>query len=163
MISEAIFSNDKRYRYQLKRLWDITLPSILFIGLNPSPANAKKNDPTLRRLIGFTKAWGYGGFILCNLYAFCTPSPAELFRQIDPIGKGNDRWIKKSANDVDRVVLMYGNHGLKNNRAQKVIQQFINPYCIAISKRNMPKHPLYLSYTKKPLVYRENYGCAKAK
>lgn len=157
MISEAVFSSDKRYRYQLKRLWDKNLPCLLFIGLNPSTANAKENDPTIRRLIGFTKAWGYGGFLLCNLYAFCTPSPATLFKQIDPIGVDNDLWIKNSAKRVERVVLMYGNHGIKNDRAKKVIQQFITPYCIAISKQNMPKHPLYLPYTKTPLLYPTDY------
>ena len=154
MIAEAVFSNDKRYRYQLKRIWNIHLPLILFIGLNPSTANSKEDDRTTTRLIGFAKRWGYGGFTLCNLYAYCTPSPKKLFTVPNPIGIENDHWIKKSIKGSDRMVLIYGNHGQKNNRGQTVLKLINAPYCIAISKLKMPKHPLYLNYTKAPIPFR---------
>lgn len=154
MISEAVFSNDKRYRYQLKRIWNVDLPQVLFIGLNPSTGDNQKNDPTIKRLMGFTKRWGYGGFTLCNLYAYCTPSPKKLFTKSYPIGSKNDQWIQKSLSGMDRIVLIYGNHGKKHNRDKAVLSLLDAPYCIAISKLRMPKHPLYLKYTSAPIRFR---------
>lgn len=155
MIFEAVFSKDKRYRYQLKRIWDIHLPLILFVGLNPSTGNSEQDDPTTTRLIGFAKRWGYGGFTLCNLYAYCTPSPKKLFAVQNPIGTENDQWIKKSLEGMDRTVLIYGNRGQKNNRDKAVLNLFNEPYCIAISKLKMPKHPLYLNYTPVPIPFND--------
>ena len=68
--SDAIFSPDRIHRYGLWRIWDDALPKVLFIGLNPSTADELKNDPTIRRCIGYAKDWGYGGYIMGNIYCF---------------------------------------------------------------------------------------------
>ena len=33
----------------------------MFVGLNPSTADESTDDPTIRRCIGFSKAWGVHG------------------------------------------------------------------------------------------------------
>ena len=153
MTSSAIFSEDRKYRYQLRRSWNSELANLLFIGLNPSTADEHHDDPTLRRLIGFAKGWGYGSLTLCNLYAYCTPSPKKLFEIKDPIGLKNDQWIIKSSTLAEQVVLVYGNHGKTGFRDKEVLKLVSKPYCVAISKLSMPKHPLYLKYTKAPIPY----------
>ena len=70
MKSHATFSSCKKYRYSLFRIWDEDKPLVLFIGLNPSTADEKEDDPTIRRCINFAKQWGYGGLIMGNLFAF---------------------------------------------------------------------------------------------
>ena len=62
MIGHAIFSKDGLCRYSLYRIWEKRLPKVLFIMLNPSLASANKNDPTIKKLITFSKSWGFGGF-----------------------------------------------------------------------------------------------------
>jgi hypothetical protein len=57
------------YRWWLERLWDPCRPRILFIGLNPSRADARSNDPTLRRVMRFARSWGYGAVDVLNLFA----------------------------------------------------------------------------------------------
>ena len=57
----AQLSQCRRFRYRLWRVWDGALPSVLFIMLNPSIADECDDDPTIRRCIGFAKAWGFGG------------------------------------------------------------------------------------------------------
>ena len=74
-ISGALFSDDSRkYRYALWRIWDSSLDTLLFIGLNPSTAAHVQDDPTIRRLVGFAKAWGFGGLYAGNLSALSLPT-----------------------------------------------------------------------------------------
>ena len=58
--SNATFDKDRVYRFALWRFWDDGLPKIMFVGLNPSTADENKNDPTVRRCIGFAERWGFG-------------------------------------------------------------------------------------------------------
>ncbi len=153
MISKAIFSKDKKYRYVLERNWDNTKSSVLFIGLNPSTADEFENDPTIRRLIGFAERWGYGGLYVCNLFGFRTPYPKELFKVKKPVGPRNDYYIKKIQKKAAKTILIYGNHGEKLNRHLDIQKLVKDPYCVQISKRKMPMHPLYLKYTERPIKY----------
>lgn len=58
---DAIFSVCGKYRYAISRTWDAAKPYALFIGLNPSYADAELDDPTLKRCISFAQSWGFGG------------------------------------------------------------------------------------------------------
>ena len=72
----AEISNDGQYRYLLGRRWDATLPECTFVMLNPSTADAKQDDPTIRRCINFAKSYGCGSLLVGNLYAFRDPFSA---------------------------------------------------------------------------------------
>ena len=61
MQRSAIMSDCGAYRYELRRIWDSSLPILLWVGLNPSTADHINDDPTNRRIAGFSKNWGYGG------------------------------------------------------------------------------------------------------
>ena len=80
MIGTAEFSPCGRFRYTLTRTWDTTLPSVAFIMLNPSVANAEDDDPTIRRCIGFAKSWGKGKLLILNLYAYRATIPADMWK-----------------------------------------------------------------------------------
>ena len=58
--SSATISKDGLYRYSLERVWDPSKPTALFICLNPSTADAEIDDPTVRKMVGFAKRFGYG-------------------------------------------------------------------------------------------------------
>jgi len=45
MTGGAAFSRDRRYRYRLWRRWDRSRPAIAFCMLNPSTADARRDDP----------------------------------------------------------------------------------------------------------------------
>ena len=156
MISKASLSRDQKYRYSLSRIWEEHKECVLFIGLNPSMADAKSDDPTIRRLIGFAQRWGFGGMHVCNLYAYRTPDPKELFKVAYPIGKYNYRYIKKMRKEARITVLIYGNDGRRFDRHEKILKQIDKPYCIKVSKGGMPMHPLYLKYTEQPLPYQQS-------
>ena len=77
-LSEAVISQDERHRYSLTRRWGDGPRVCCWIMLNPSTADATTDDPTIRRCIGFTHAWGYDALTVVNLYAWRATDPADL-------------------------------------------------------------------------------------
>ncbi len=149
MNTGAILSEDKKYRYQLWRIWDDKLPKIAIVGLNPSTADDTINDPSIIRCIGFTKSWGYGGFYMVNLFAYRATNPNELNEQIDPVGVDNDKHLIDIYSRVEKVICAWGNRGTLKDRNKEVLTFIDTPYCIKKNSNGEPAHPLYL---KKSLV-----------
>jgi hypothetical protein len=81
-ISSATFDDTRKYRYTLLRYWgpSTDMPLVLFIGLNPSTADEKVLDPTVRKCCIWAKEWGYGGMIMMNVYAFRSTDPRGYFK-----------------------------------------------------------------------------------
>jgi hypothetical protein len=146
----AILSEDNLYRYQLSRIWDESKSPILFIMLNPSTADADADDPTIRRVIQFARSWGHGGVYVANLYAFRSTDPKALKTVDDPIGKENVSHIKHLIGIVDKVVYAWGNNQKEPSWLSDMVQI---PYCIDLSKKGIPKHPLYLKGELFPKIY----------
>ena len=153
----AVIDKTGFYRYSLWREWDIDKSKIVFIMLNPSKADASMDDPTLRRCISFAKSWDYGSLIVVNLFAFRTASPLELKKVDDPVGKQNDRYLKKAIKSADQVVVAWGNNGKLMQRDRLVLELLskhnIQPHCLGITKSGYPRHPLYVMCSKEPVIY----------
>jgi hypothetical protein len=144
----ATFSACGKYRFRLWRIWDKTAPLIMFVGLNPSTANAEKNDPTIRRVEGFAKQWGYGGFFMMNLFPFVTAYP-EMLEKNEASIKVNDLHLQSVARICDKIICAWGNFKTIGNRADDVIHdlRFYKLYCLGKNSNGSPKHPLYLAKT----------------
>ena len=150
MKKDAVLSEDRVYRYMLSRVWDETKATVLFIGLNPSTADEVQDDPTVKRCINFAKSWGYGGVVMANLFAYRTSRPIELKSAKDPIGKDNDKWLKKLAKESDIVICAWGNHGHFQNRGNTVKAMLDKLYYLSLNQSGEPAHPLYLKSTLYP-------------
>jgi len=143
---KAVISEDGLYRYFLSRRWHDSGKCIAFIGLNPSTADAIKDDPTIRRCIGFAKAWGGNTLLMVNLFGLRSTSPLALRSTADPIGPENDAWLDKVVSSADVVVAAWGNHGCLLGRSDDVRRRFGGRLqVLAMTKAGMPKHPLYIS------------------
>lgn len=140
----ADISTDGLYRYSLWRVWDKSKPSVLFICLNPSTADATDDDPTIRRCIGFAKSWGFGSLYMGNLFAFRATNPNELFEARDPVGANNDKWLLELSLKCQKVVFAWGANGNLLGRNKTVALTFPEAYCIKRTKEGHPSHPLYL-------------------
>ena len=116
---EAELSEDRLYRYRLTRIWGDG-PRATFVMLNPSTADEHVDDPTLRRCMGFARAWGLGGLNVVNLSAFRATIPAELWRAVDPIGPDNDDYLRAAGASGEPLIAAWGNNA-KLHRVQEVL------------------------------------------
>lgn len=143
----AVISDCGNYRYSLSRVWDVQLPMLLFIMLNPSTADDKEDDRTISRCIDFAKSWGYGGFYVGNLFAYRTKEPKILKGYFkaggDIIGPENMQHIKAMSIECRAVVFAWGTSGSLNNQDTKIVSMFPNAMCIKRTKKGFPIHPLY--------------------
>lgn len=140
----ANFSSCRKYRYSLSRIWDKQKKFVLFIGLNPSTADEGMDDPTIRRCSGYAQNWGYGGFMMVNLFAYRTTLPSNLKKVKHPIGKDNDKYIVKLSKKADITVAAWGNNGNLYSRDKEVLSLVPNLKCLKVNKSGQPAHPLYL-------------------
>jgi hypothetical protein len=134
----------KQYRYALWRIWDRELPAVMFVGLNPSTADARRDDPTLVRCMGFARDWGYGGVYTANLFAYRATEPRDMKQAESPIGPDNDRVILELAGKADKVIATWGNDGAWMNRAAEVRALLPELHYLKMNRSGQPAHPLYL-------------------
>jgi hypothetical protein len=112
MRRNAMLSDDGKYRFALTREWDADKPTLVFVMLNPSTADAYTDDATIRTCIALAKRWGYGGLCVVNLYALRATDPAALLAAADPVGKNNDIAISAAASGRD-VIVAWGAHAAR--------------------------------------------------
>src|SRR5437870_2653329 len=110
MKGTARFSADRRYRYVLTRSWGGGR-RITWVMLNPSTASAGINDATIRKVIGFTRQWGYPGFTVVNLFGYRSPDRRVLKKVADPVGPNNDQWVRWAVDQAPLVVAAWGGGG----------------------------------------------------
>lgn len=149
ILNGAIISPCGKYRFRLWRIWDPSKPLVFWVLHNPSTADAKADDPTVRRCIAFAKAWGYGGIYIGNIYPFRSTDPKAL------LAVSREERLNEAENCLhmremyDRCQLRILAHGLTIDKP--------NPYlisgdfhCLSITKGGYPGHPLYLRSDLQP-------------
>ena len=149
----AVLSEDRRYRYRLRREAGGLLGEgvALFIMLNPSTADEAADDPTIRRCCGFVRRWGYGALEVVNLFALRATDPAALYADADPVGPENDSHISAAAADAKIIVAAWGVHGTLYGRGPAVRDllqgQGRRLTALGVTKDGQPRHPLYMPLT----------------
>lgn len=146
----AKISDDGLFRYALLRRWSRDESAFAtFIMLNPSTADADIDDPTIRRCIGFAKAWGMGALHVVNLYALRSTDPKGLWRVDDPVGPENDRYLTRHALAACTgglpLVAAWGANA-KPERVEHVasLPGMVALQALGTTKDGAPRHPLYL-------------------
>ena len=155
----AVLDDERIYRYSLWRRWHADCyPSEMcaFVGLNPSTADETEDDPTIRRCIGFAKAWGFGGLVMLNIFALRSTDPKGLRAVSDPVGPLNDEALNRVSGVVGRTVCCWGTHGKLRDRGSLVRWHLKHAakrslFHLGLSKGGFPKHPLYLKANTEPV------------
>ncbi len=160
LTSAAEFSPCERYRYTLRRCFDgdVLEPPVrplVFVMLNPSIADAMKDDPTVAKCRKWAIAWGYSDLMVANLFALRSTDPEALAREVDPVGKENNGVLASIPADAD-VVVAWGNHKAAQSRWRDVVK-LLGPrelLCLHRNQDGSPGHPLYLKNDTKPVTWR---------
>lgn len=156
MEAGADFSPCRTWRYKLWRQWDKE-PPVMFLMLNPSTADETKNDPTVERCQRYAEAWGHGGLIVTNLFAYRSTDPAKLKRCDDPIGPDNDTYLLRCAGEASRIVCAWGIHGSLMGRDVEVTRLLRNfgheLHYLKLTAGGAPGHPLYLRKDLEPVKW----------
>lgn len=161
--SSARFSEDRRYRYELRRTWSPALRPLIVIACNPSIATDTRDDPTCRRLYAFADRWGLGGVYLLNAFALCSTDPKALKAAVklgvDPVGPDNDATIRSvlERHREDKLLLAWGGNAKLNDRGRDVGAMALSihgrPECFGLTEDGHPVHPLYQPDVSIPHLY----------
>lgn len=129
----------------------------LFVMLNPSTADGEKDDATIRRCVGFAKAWRYDRMEVVNLYAFRATKPRDMWAAGEARhAPRNQSVIRSSARDAGIIIAAWGTHGAEGDQGE-IVRGWLHGYDIhhlGLSKDGHPKHPLYLPADAKPELLR---------
>lgn len=166
----AVLSPCGGYRYALRRSWGPG-PTVLFVMLNPSTADATDDDPTVRRCMGFARALGMDGASVVNLFAFRATNPDLLWTHPrgrvvgpdDPICE-TDRHICQEAQSASMVVCAWGAlscpaghrafvHGRARWVSRMLVGQGVALHALWTTAEGWPAHPLYLSGELRPVPW----------
>jgi hypothetical protein len=153
--NDAVISDCGKYRYLLRRTWDHSKPRALLIMLNPSTADAKLDDPTIRSCVRLISGLHYGSMEVVNIFGWRATYPDELPKQADPIGPMNERIVDAAIRRCDVVICAWGANAMAARKSQYLCAriQSVKPgiYCFGTTKSGAPKHPLYVK-SGTPLV-----------
>ena len=144
------------FRLRLWRRWSAD-GWLVFVMLNPSSADARRDDATLRACISFAKAAGCGGLEVVNLFSLRATDPRALKHAADPVGPGNDDAIVATAARPSTVVCGWGRGGALLGRGALVSgrlrQMGIRLHHLGLTKDGAPRHPLYVARSVAPKVW----------
>ena len=159
--SEAHFSSCEKFRYWLRRDWDLTKAPISFLMLNPSTADEMVNDPTIERCQRRAITMGFGSMIIVNLFPFRMTNSKLLNTVENLLGDAAqaDDTILRAAKLSEITVCGWGKHALAAPRAQYIMALLKQAdlqnkvMCLQLNADNSPQHPLYIGYTKQPVPF----------
>lgn len=162
VVSTATYGGpDKCYRYTLKRVWDTSLPSVMWLMMNPSVATECGDDRTVAKCQRYARAWGYGSILVGNTFAYRCTDQERLTEVPDPVGPDNDAALLAMAQEADRVIAAYGTPRIKmllprGPQAVQMLQRHNIPvYAMKVGVNGRPCHPLYLPGSLQPTLLPE--------
>ena len=127
MNRSAVIDSTGAYRYLLSRTWDLELGQqprrICWVMLNPYSASATKDDPTIRKCLGFSRQMFANGFDVVNLFAYRATNPLALLGPLtrdEAVGPKNDGYILEAAQCADRIIVAWGGRGGLHGRDEEV-------------------------------------------
>lgn len=155
--SAYIYGDGDIYRGELVREWNPALPELTICGLNPSTADAERDDQTIKKEIGFATRWGFGSIRKYNAYDYRATKPSAMWRAqrdgIDIIGSANAALLTAALLRVltrggTFMVAWGGNIDLERQRdlGRRIAASGVTPMCWGMNGDGTPTHPVMLPY-----------------
>lgn len=146
MMTSAIFSPCRPWRYHLRREWLIGEGQLTACMLNPSRADERRGDPATTFMVRLAQRLGHRFYEAVNLFALVGTDPGCLYHHPDPIGPDNDAAILEAvgrAQGAGRVLIAWGNHGAHLDRAARVLELLtgVPLVCFGKTSPGAPRFP----------------------
>jgi hypothetical protein len=144
---EYAYSADMVYRYGFGRWWgpvDMSRTAV-WVLLNPATGDTElRRRPTLDRCVSWTRASGFSGLVIVNLFAYRHTDPRTLRVVDDPTGPHNDDVLRAVTKAGARTIVAWGAHGRLRGRSTQVAPVLDSPMCLGTTRKGEPRHPLYV-------------------
>lgn len=148
----ALFDETRKFRYVLRRSFvGSTAPHRLCVWMNPSDADDKKDDASIRVGMSFARRWGDGGIVVINVMDLVLTDSRKLpGDQLDAIGIMHWDYVTQACAGNygkihNEVMCGWGDAG-EGPVAAQMLQRLrffgLVPCAIATTKRGNPCHPL---------------------
>lgn len=151
---DALLSDCGTYRYRLRRAQrpPHTLSDddwLVVVGLNPSTADDRNDDPTVRRCVALAHQFGKAGLCLINVYALRSTDPSHLKNHPDPIGPDNPSIVRETL-ETARLVLAAWGRRADPQQTRWLTDLPTQWVCLGTNRDGSPKHPLYVPRSVAP-------------
>lgn len=154
----AVLSPCGTYRYRLERrlVEPVTGPTVAWIMVNPSTADAEADDATIRKVSGFSRRLGFRRILVGNLFAYRATDVRALRNAPDPIGSQNNAHVGRIMSEADTHIVAWGSlaklPGALRSRWFAIDNMAgflgIPLMCLGTASDGHPLHPLMLGYER---------------
>lgn len=162
------------YRWVLARAWHSDRPlrerkrgTVCFVMVNPSTADDKEDDPTIKKCVGFADAWGFSRLEVRNLYPFRSKNVKDLATAADPEGGMAGVTALMRCEYAALVVCAWGARGKIPKRLRELhlgkVGRFLRAieigdkktklWCLGVTADGDPLHPLMQPYTARLIPF----------
>ena len=117
MKTEAIFADDRKRRYLLKKEWNPKEPKAMILMINPSVADVVKLDYTTLYILNNLQDLSFGSVDIVNLFSRMTKKLKSDDIEL-ALEEKNLAQIHKSAQTADSVIIAWGKSGENNQKLQ---------------------------------------------
>ena len=148
----AELSPDRKYRRRLDRWW-AEGPRVAWLMCNPSLADEVRDDPTVRKCVGFTMRWGFPGLTIINPFDLVCTNPADLVLSQYPATLQNGIAIGKVARAARLLVVAWGCEDTIRKMAKRGLDPLMTLMyihsinlalpirCFGLTSAGTPRHP----------------------
>lgn len=148
-VKAAVLSDDRMHRYWLFRIWDRQGDVLVACMFNPSTADDRRDDPTIKRLCAFAQRWGYGGLLVVNLHSYRSPYP-DVIADLEPGQSRGDAQFEAWAHALDiasrqgsPVLAAWGALASEADAAPFLAAAAdLDLICLGLTIGGHPKHPM---------------------
>lgn len=151
----AIITPCGLFRVRLER--DVQMDGIVaaLFGVNPSTADATKNDATINKDIGFAKLNGWRRIIKGNVFPYRSTDVKVLATVADPFGPDYEQNLRQIIADADQLVPCWGDTKKVPKhlrpafgRVMEMLRASGKPVRVfGFTTGGDPLHPLFLPYS----------------
>lgn len=154
--TKAKFSDDKKYRYSLTRVWkkegeeQKKRNHVAIVMLNPSKADLFTYDITVTNVQNYLVKKGFSGMTVVNLFAYMSTPQSGLKNKEEKYETYNTEAIYEACKEADTIIIAWVRDGyiIRRREVEHLLYEFRNKtLCFEDEQGRKMRHPLQAKET----------------